>query len=66
MPFGATLKGIQYCNGEWIETTFKPCRVEIHNDVITLFSGYAGWRPKGDKAYGAEINIKRGTNVKFN
>lgn len=65
MPVGATLKGIQDCNGEWNEITFKPGRVEIHDDVITMLSGYAGWRPKGDKAYGAEINIKRGTNVKF-
>lgn len=65
MPVGATLKGIQDCNGEWNEITFKPGRVEVHDDVITLLSGYAGWRPKGDKAYGAEINIKRGTNVKF-
>lgn len=65
MPVGATLKGIQDCNGEWNEITFKPVRVEVHDDVITLLSGYAGWRPKGDKKYGAEINIKRGTNVKF-
>ena len=65
MPVGATLKGIQDCNGEWKEITFKPGRVEVHDDVITLLSGYAGWRPKGDKAYGAEINIKRGANVKF-
>lgn len=65
MPVGATLKGIQDESGEWNKISFKPGRVEVHDDVITLLSGYAGWRPKGDKKYGAEINIKRGTNVKF-
>lgn len=59
MPVSATLKGIQDCNGEWHEVTFKPVRFEVHDDIITLLSGYAGW------PYGAEINIKRGTNVKF-
>ncbi|EBH2608603.1 hypothetical protein FKF61_21570 [Salmonella enterica] len=65
VPVGATLKGIQDESGEWDEITFKPVRVEIDGDTITLLSGIAGGYRKGGKKYGAEINIKLGTNVKF-
>lgn len=64
MPVGATLLGIQRENGEWDELKFKPRRIEVHDDVICLLSGYAGGYKNGNN-YGAEINIKIGTNVKI-
>ncbi|WDR21502.1 hypothetical protein PJM39_0009 [Salmonella phage vB_SenS_UTK0006] len=64
MPVGATLLGVQRENGEWDELKFKPRRIEVHDDVICLLSGYAGGYKRGNN-YGAEININRGTNVKI-
>lgn len=67
MPLGATLIAIQDESGGWDEVVFTPRRVEVHDDIICLLScyGYArGYSPSG-KTYGAEINIKRGTMVKF-
>lgn len=64
MPVGAALLGIQRENGEWDELKFKPRRIEVHDDVICLLSGYSGGYKRGNN-YGAEINIKRGTNVKI-
>ncbi|AWY04308.1 hypothetical protein HOT39_gp06 [Escherichia phage LL5] len=64
MPVGATLLGVQRENGEWDELKFKPRRIEVHDDVICLLSGYAGGYKSGNN-YGAEINIKIGTNVKI-
>ena len=64
MPVGATLLGVQRENGEWDELKFKPRRIEVHDDVICLLSGYAGGYKSGNN-YGAEININRGTNVKI-
>ncbi|EFR5223077.1 hypothetical protein HYL88_004633 [Salmonella enterica subsp. enterica serovar Infantis] len=64
MPVGATLLGVQRENGEWDELKFKPRRIEVHDDVICLLSGYSGGYKRGNN-YGAEINIKIGTNVKI-
>lgn len=64
MPVGATLLGVQSENGEWDELKFKPRRIEVHDDVICLLSGYTGGYKSGNN-YGAEINIKIGTNVKI-
>lgn len=64
MPVGAALLGIQRENGEWDELKFKPRRIEVHDDVICLLSGYSGGYKSGNN-YGAEINIKIGTNVKI-
>lgn len=64
MPVGATLLGVQSENGEWDELKFKPRRIEVHDNVICLLSGYAGGYKSGNN-YGAEINIKIGTNVKI-
>lgn len=64
MPVGATLLGVQRENGEWDELKFKPRRIEVHDDVICLLSGYSGGYKSGNN-YWAEINIKRGTNVKI-
>lgn len=65
MPVGATLLAIQ--NDDEFETiTFTAKRVEIYDDVITLLSGYAGCSmPKRTQTYAAELNIKRGTLVKY-
>ncbi|EDJ1279842.1 hypothetical protein GE594_10290 [Salmonella enterica] len=64
MPVGATLLGVQRENGEWDELKFKPRSIEVHDDVICLLSGYADGYKSGNN-YGAEINIKIGTNVKI-
>lgn len=64
MPVGATLLGVQRENGEWDELKFKPRRIEVHDDVICLLSGYSGGYKSGNN-YGAEINIKICTNVKI-
>lgn len=64
MPIGATITGI--CNGECGMEYFriKPERYEIHDDIITILCGNAAsGRSRGD--YGLELNIKRGTNVKY-
>lgn len=65
MPLGATLIAIQDDAGGWDEVVFTPRRVEVHEDTICLLSGYAGGYSPSGKKYGAEINIKRGTMVKF-
>lgn len=65
MPVGATLLAIQN-NDEFEAITFTAKRVEIYDDVITLLSGYAGGSmPKRTQTYAAELNIKRGTLVKY-
>ncbi|WDR21585.1 hypothetical protein PJM35_0007 [Salmonella phage vB_SenS_UTK0007] len=64
MPVGAILVGIQRECGEWDELKFKPRRIEVHDDTITLLSGYAGGYKTGNN-YSGEINIKRGTKVKI-
>ena len=62
MPIGATL--IKIKNGDvWDEMRLKVRRIEIHDDIITLLSGYAGGCINGGNTYAAEINIKRGTTV---
>lgn len=65
MPVGATLLAIQN-DDEFEVITFTAKRVEIYDDVITLLSGYAGGSmPKRTQTYAAELNIKRGTLVKY-
>lgn len=64
MPVGAILVGIQRECWEWDELKFKPRRIEVHDDTITLLSGYAGGYKTGNN-YSGEINIKRGTKVKI-
>lgn len=64
MPVGAILVGIQRECGEWDDMKFKPRSIEVHDDTITLLSGYAGGYQTGNN-YSGEINIKRGTKVKI-
>ncbi|EOJ0023719.1 hypothetical protein ACMZID_004355 [Salmonella enterica subsp. enterica serovar Brandenburg] len=65
MPVGATLLAIQN-DDEFEAITFTAKRVEIYDDVITLLSGYAGGSmQKRTQTYAAELNIKRGTLVKY-
>ncbi|QLF85336.1 hypothetical protein STSR3_52 [Salmonella virus STSR3] len=63
MPVGATLHYVQREDGEW-EEQFKPRRIEVHDDIICLLSGYSGFSTKALN-YSAEINIKRGTKIKY-
>lgn len=64
MPVGATLHYVQREDGEWEELKFKPRRIEVHDDIICLLSGYSGFSTKALN-YSAEINIKRGTKIKY-
>lgn len=65
VPIGATIKGIKRNAEGWDDVTFTPRRIEIHDDMITLLSGYAGGYSKDGNNYALEINIKRGTKVKY-
>ena len=65
LPVGATIKGIKRNKEGWDDVTFTPRRIEIHDDMITLLSGYAGGYSKDGNNYALEINIKRGTKVKI-
>ncbi|WEY17712.1 hypothetical protein VC1_52 [Vibrio phage Vc1] len=55
---------VQREDGEWEELKFKPRRIEVHDDIICLLSGYSGAH-KALNNYSAEINIKRGTKIKY-
>lgn len=63
MPVGATILAIKRNAEGWDDVTFTPRRIEIHDDMITLLSGYAGFN--GHTSYSLELNIKRGTKVKY-
>ena len=61
IPIGATLLKIKSGDG-WDEMRFKVRRIEIHDGIVTLLSGYGGLSKK-EITYTAEINIKRDTTV---
>lgn len=65
MPVGATLLAIKRNAEGWDDVRFTPRRIEIHDDTITLLSGYAGGYSKSGNNYALETNIKRGTKVKY-
>lgn len=66
MPVGATILAIKRNDEGWYDVIFTPRRIEVHDDTITLLSGYAcGSMPKRTQTYAAELNIKRGTLVKY-
>lgn len=63
MPVGATILAIKRNAEGWDDVTFTPRRIEVHDDTITLLSGYAGFN--GHASYSLELSIKRGTKVKY-
>lgn len=65
MPIGAKLLSIKNEDGSFDDVTFDVRRVEINVDIITLLSGYAGGYSKKANSYGLELNIKRGTIVRY-
>ena len=62
MPVAATLKGVRLDDGTWFEVTATPKTIEIHDDVVILLFHYGGYK---NRTVAGEINIKRGTMVKW-
>lgn len=62
MPVAATLKGVRLDDGTWYELTAKPKTIEIHDDVVILLLHYGSTK---NRTVAGEINIKRGTMVKW-
>lgn len=62
MPLGASIIGIKDDNGDWQDVSFPIKLIEVHDDLICLLAHHGCYR---DKAFAAELNIKRGTMVKW-
>lgn len=60
MPLNAEIIGV-YQDGDLIEFTFKPNRIEIHDDIITFLDTHR----HGDSGFTAEVSFKRGTLLKI-
>lgn len=61
MPIGAQIVGIKRCEDEWDDLNMKVRRVEVHDDIIVLLAHHS----MHGVGYGAEVNIKRGTIVRY-
>lgn len=62
MPLGASIIGIKDDNGDWQDVSFPVKQIEVHDDLICLLAHHGSYR---DKAFAAELDIKRGTMVKW-
>lgn len=62
MPLGASIIGIKEDNGEWQDVSFPIKQIEVHDDLICLLAHHGSHK---GKAFAAELNIKRGTMVKW-
>lgn len=62
MPLGASIIGIRDNNGDWNDVSFPVKRVELHEDMICILAHHGSYN---DKPFAAELNIKRGTMVKW-
>lgn len=62
MPLGASIIGIKDDNGDWQDVSFPIKRIEVHDDLICLLAHHGSYK---GKAFAAELNIKRGTMVKW-
>lgn len=62
MPLGASIIGIKDDNGDWQDVSFPVKQIEVHDDLICLLAHHGSYR---GKAFAAELNIKRGTMVKW-
>ena len=61
MPIGSQIVGIQRDEDEWDDLKIKVRRIEVHDDTIVLLANYSMY----GVGYGAEVNIKRGTLVRY-
>lgn len=61
MPIGSQVVGIQRDENEWDDLKIKVRRIEVHEDIIVLLAHYS----MHGVGYGAEVNIKRGTLVRY-
>ena len=62
MPLGASIIGIRDNNGDWHDVSFPVKRIELHEDMICIMAHHGSYK---DKPFAAELNIKRGTMVKW-
>lgn len=62
MPIGASLVALKNSDGEYESVQFKVRKIEVHDDTICLLSHFGGYN---DKPFAIELNIKRGTMVKW-
>lgn len=62
MPLGASIIGIRDNNGDWHDVSFPVKRIELHEDMICILAHHGNYK---DKPFAAELNIKRGTMVKW-
>lgn len=62
MPLGASIIGIRDNNGDWNDFSFPVKRIELHEDMICILAHHGSYK---DKPFSAELNIKRGTMVKW-
>lgn len=62
MPLGASIIGIRDNSGDWHDVSFPVKRIELHEDMICIMAHHGSYK---DKPFAAELNIKRGTMVKW-
>lgn len=62
MPLGASIIGIKDDNGDWHDVSFPIKSIEVHDDLICLLAHHGSYK---NNPFSAEINIKRGTMVKW-
>lgn len=62
MPIGASIIGIKDDNGDWHDVSFPIKRIEVHDDLICLLAHHGSYK---NNPFSAELNIKRGTMVKW-
>ncbi|QHR65742.1 hypothetical protein H1N92_gp27 [Escherichia phage aaroes] len=62
MPLGASIIGIKDDNGDWHDVSFPIKRIEVQDDLICLLAHHGSYK---NNPFSAELNIKRGTIVKW-
>ena len=62
MPIGASIIGIKDDNGDWHDVSLPIKRIEVLDDLICLLAHHGSYK---NNPFSAELNIKRGTMVKW-
>ena len=62
MPLGASIIGIKDDNGDWHDVSLPIKRIEVLDDLICLLAHHGSYK---NNQFSAELNIKRGTMVKW-
>ena len=62
MPLGASIIGIKDDNGDWHDVSLPIKRIEVLGDLICLLAHHGSYK---NNPFSAELNIKRGTMVKW-